>query len=92
MKASEFQRMTVETESGRFLGHVFDLRSEGEPEYGAPHDRRAVTKIVYGRMGLLARLGLDEADATTLPWTAVKAIRDGKLIVDDSVGERGRGL
>ena len=76
--------MTVETESGRFLGHVFDLRCGGEAEYGAPHDERAVTKIVYGRMGLLARLGLDEADATTLPWTAVKAIRDDKIIVEDS--------
>jgi sporulation protein YlmC with PRC-barrel domain len=84
MRASEFQQMTVETESGRFLGHVFDLRSEGEPEYGAPKDVRAVTKIVYGRMGLLARLGLDEVDATTLSWKAVKAIRNGKIIVEDS--------
>jgi sporulation protein YlmC with PRC-barrel domain len=88
MRVSEFQRMTVETESGRFLGHVFDLRSEGEAEYGAPHDERSVTKIVYGRMGLLARLGLDEVDATTLPWNAVKAIRGDKIIVEDSAAER----
>ncbi|HWW74764.1 MAG TPA: hypothetical protein VNZ44_05165 [Pyrinomonadaceae bacterium] len=88
MRASEFQSMTVETESGRFLGHVFDLRSEGEPEYGVPRDVRSVTKIVYGKMGLLARLGLDEADATTLPWAAVKAIRDGKIIVEDSAAHR----
>ncbi len=90
MKASEFQSMTVETESGRFLGHVFDLRSKGEPEYGAPRDERVVAEVVYGKMGLLARLGLDEVDATTLPWKAVKAIRDGKLIVDDSADTRNR--
>jgi hypothetical protein len=32
-------------------------------------------------MGLLARLGLDEADATTLSWESVKEVRDGKIIV-----------
>ena len=91
MRAHEFQYMEVVTESGRFLGHVFDLRGRGEPEYGEPHDERAVDEIVYGRLGLFERLGLTQAEPQMLPWKAVKAIRDGKLIVDDSVGEEKRG-
>ena len=86
MRAHEFQYMKVETEGGRFLGHVFDLRSKGEPEYGEPHDERVVNEIVYGRLGLFERLGLTQAEPQTFSWKAVKAIRDGKLIVDNSVG------
>ena len=87
MKLSELQYAEVVREDGTFLGHVFDLRSRGEPEHGITHDARVVGEIVYGRMGLLARLGLDEADATTLPWDAVKEIRDGVIIVSNDVGE-----
>jgi sporulation protein YlmC with PRC-barrel domain len=87
MRASDFQNMRVETEGGRFLGHVFDLRCAGEPEYGAPHDVRVVTELVCGKTGLFERLGLTQAEPTTVSWKAVKAIRDGKIIVDDSVGE-----
>jgi sporulation protein YlmC with PRC-barrel domain len=90
MRASDFQYMRVETEGGRFLGHVFDLRSRGEPEYGAPHDERVVTGLIYGRMGLFERLGLTQAEPKTVSWKAVKAIRDNKLIVDESVGEENR--
>jgi sporulation protein YlmC with PRC-barrel domain len=85
MKLSEFQYMEVLREDGTFLGHVFDLRSSGEPEHGLTHDSRLVSELVYGRMGLLARLGLDEADATTLPWSAVKEIRDGVIVVGNDV-------
>jgi hypothetical protein len=87
MRAHEFQYMRVETEGGRFLGHVFDLRSRGEPEYGAPRDERVVTEIIYGRTGLFERLGLTQAEPKTISWKAVKAIRGDKIIVDDSVGE-----
>ena len=86
MRAHEFQYMEVVTESGRFLGHVFDLRGRGEPEYGEPHEERVVNEIVYGRLGLFERLGLTQAEPQTFSWKAVKAIRDGKLIVDNSVG------
>lgn len=85
MKLSDFQYAEVVREDGTFLGHVFDLRSESEPEHGLTHDSRAVGAIVYGRMGLLARLGLDEADATTLPWSAVKEMRDGVIVVGNDV-------
>lgn len=87
MKLSELQYAEVWREDGTFLGHVFDLRSRGEPEHGITHDSRAVEELVYGRMGLFARLGLDEADATTLPWSAVREIRGGVIIVGDDVGD-----
>jgi sporulation protein YlmC with PRC-barrel domain len=90
MRLHEFQYMEVLTEGGRFLGHVFDLRSKGEPEYGAPHEARVVDEVVYGRLGLFERLGLTQAEPKTLPWKAVKAIRDNRLIVDDAVAARGR--
>ena len=85
MKLSELQYAEVVREDGTFLGHVFDLRSRGEPEHGLTSGARAVDELVYGRMGLLARLGLDEADATTLPWSAVKEIRDGVIVVGNDV-------
>ncbi len=88
MRAHEFQYMEVVTESGRFLGHVVDLRSKGEPEYGAAHDARAVNEIVYGRLGLFERLGITQAEPKMIPWKAVKAIRGNKLIVDDSVSRQ----
>ena len=82
-RVSEFQLMRVETEGGRLLGHVFDLRSRGEPEHGLTHDKRVVNELVYGKLGLLARLGLTQARATTVAWESVKEIRDGKIIVDE---------
>lgn len=88
MRAHEFQYMEVLTESGRFLGHVFDLRSRGEPEHGESREERVVNEIVYGRLGLFERLGLTQAEPKTFSWKAVKAIRDNQLIVDDSVGRK----
>ena len=83
-RVSEFQMMRVETEGGRLLGHVFDLRSRGEPEHGLTHDKRVVSELVYGKLGLLARLGLTQARATTVAWESVKEIRNGKIIVDEA--------
>jgi sporulation protein YlmC with PRC-barrel domain len=83
MRASDFQYMRVETEGGRFLGHVFDLRSKGEPEPGARRGERVIHELVYGRMGLFERLGITQAEPKMVSWKAVKAIRDGKIIVED---------
>lgn len=91
MRAHEFQYMEVVTESGRFLGHVFDLRSRGEPEYGGPHEARVINEIIYGRLGLFERLGLTRAEPKTLSWKAVKAVRDNRLVVADPADGRGSG-
>ncbi|HYY95351.1 MAG TPA: hypothetical protein VE713_12600 [Pyrinomonadaceae bacterium] len=84
---SEFQYARVETEDGEFLGHVFDLRSPAAPEHGDTRAARVVGELVYGKAGLLARLGLTRARATTVAWESVKEIRDGKIIVDNAVAE-----
>ncbi|PYS98040.1 MAG: hypothetical protein DMF65_10625 [Acidobacteria bacterium] len=89
-RVSEFQLMRVETEGGRLLGHVFDLRSRGEPEHGLTHERRVVNELVYGKLGLLARLGLTQARATTVAWESVKEIRDGKIIVDEGKRQKAK--
>ena len=89
-KVSEFQYARVESEEGEFLGHVFDLRSRGPAEHGDPReerDARVVSELVYGKRGLLARLGLTHARTTTVAWESVKEIRDGKIIVQ--AGDRG---
>ena len=90
-RVSEFQLMRVETEGGRLLGHVFDLRSRGEPEHGEPQEKRVVNELVYGKLGLLARLGLIQARATTVAWESVKEIRDGKIIVVEGKGQEAKG-
>ena len=36
-----------------------------------------------GMLGLLARLGLAQARATTVAWESVKEIRDGKIIIEE---------
>lgn len=86
-KVSEFQLMRVEREDGKLLGRVFDLRSPGLPEHGDTREARVVGELVYGKTGLLARLGLRKARATTVAWESVKEVRGGKIVVDNAVEE-----
>jgi sporulation protein YlmC with PRC-barrel domain len=78
--ACELELMEVRTEDGRRLGRVFDL-SLHTGRRGAP----AVAAIVYGRRGLLERLGLRHARPSSLPWSRVRAIRDRVIVVDEAV-------
>jgi sporulation protein YlmC with PRC-barrel domain len=68
--------MHVETVDGKPLGQLLDLRCQWRSGQGAP----ALIELVCSRRGLLERLGLRDARATTVPWTAVQAI-EGELIV-----------
>ena len=70
----------VISENGERLGRVFDLRSEGEPEHGAPANDRVITELLYETQGILERLGLKKRVAKSIPWQAVKRI-EGKTIV-----------
>ena len=73
--------MRVETADGRFLGHVFDLRCHWAPgQTRAPH----IEEIIYGRSGLLERVGMVERRPSSVPWSAVKEIRDHTIVVDES--------
>jgi hypothetical protein len=70
------QTLHVEAEDdGRALGHVFDLRCDWQPG-AATH----VDELIYGRTGLLERVGLREQPPDSLPWSAVRGLR-GKAIV-----------
>lgn len=73
----------IETESGRKLGHVFDIRSDGEPEHGIVVKERSLDHIVYGTRGFWESVGLKKTKPDLLPWSAVKSIENGKMIVED---------
>ena len=72
--------MEVRTASGERLGRLFDLRLRTDAG-----ETPAVTAIVYGRRGLLERLGLRHAKPTSIPWARVRAIEDRAIVVDDDV-------
>jgi hypothetical protein len=74
--ACRLQSFRVRTASGKMLGHVHDLRCENRGKGGV------ITHLVYGRRGLLERVGFRER-LDTLPWSAVREIRHDELIVAD---------
>ena len=71
----------VETESGDRLGRLYDLRCEGEPEFGIPNEDRTVTELIYGTTGLWEVLGLKKLDRKSVSWKAVKSIEPGRIVV-----------
>jgi sporulation protein YlmC with PRC-barrel domain len=74
--ACELESMTVHTSDGKRLGRVFDLRCktrDGEPP--------EVDAIVYGRRGLLERLGLRKALPTLVHWDKVRSIENRVIVV-----------
>jgi len=71
----------VVAEDGTKLGHVFDLRSKGEPEHGFPNKDREITEILYGTRSFLETLGLKETELEKAAWSSVKKIEDGKIII-----------
>ena len=82
-KITDYILVEVETESGKKLGRVFDIRSEGEPEHGLTVKDRPFDFVLYGRRGLLETLGIKQTETDLLPWSAVRRIENGKMIVED---------
>ena len=81
MTLSDVELLEIVTEDGRRLGRVFDVRIHGRPTTRERADTANVDAIVFGRLGLLERLGLRRATNRTLPWDCVVAVRDGQVIV-----------
>jgi sporulation protein YlmC with PRC-barrel domain len=78
ISACRLDAMRVETSDGRFLGHVFDLRCRWQAgSKAAP----VLDQIVYGRAGLLERVGLRRMKTHSVHWYLVEAIRDDAIIV-----------
>jgi hypothetical protein len=65
----------VRTEDGRRLGNLHELRCEWRG------DRAEVTQLVYGRPGLLERFGFRGQRHDVVPWSAVKQLRGGEIVV-----------
>ena len=84
MTLSDFELLEIFTEDGRRLGRVFDLRIHGRPTTRERSDTASIDAIVFGRLGLLERLGLRPATSRTLPWDCVVAIGEGRLVVRSS--------
>ena len=82
---TDLQHLKIYTQSGIYLGRVFDLRSSGLPEHGETHTERVIDRLVYGKLGLLERLGLKQSQADTVSWSSVSKIEAGKIIVGAEV-------
>jgi len=78
--------MRVETADGRFLGHLFDLEC---PWVAGADPALPVAHIVYGRAGLLERVGLRERRVDSLPWSAVIELRGKVIVVADQAVRKG---
>lgn len=73
-----WQARRIESEDGKRLGRVFDLRVRApDGDENSP----VVTQIVYGVRGLLERLGLRRASPTAVHWSRVLRVRDDIVIV-----------
>jgi hypothetical protein len=73
------QTMHLVDGAGHRLGRVFDLRCDWRP--GATE----IDEIIYGRTGLLERVGLRERRPASVRWSALRRI-DGRAIVVDQPG------
>lgn len=76
--ACAFERMHVETTDGRRLGHVFDLRCRWE----AGADGPVLEAVIYGRLGLLERVGLIRSTPAKAPWSAVREVRGHVIVIE----------
>lgn len=76
--ACALQLLRVRTLDGRFLGHVFDLRTHWRP---GQTERPVIECLVVGRRGWLERVGLGHGP-DTVPWSAVRRIEQATVWVD----------
>ena len=65
------------TTTGRYLGCLHDLRCAWDGT------AVSVTHLVYGKRGLLERLGFLGERHDTIPWTQVKEVRPDAIVVAD---------
>jgi hypothetical protein len=71
----------IETDDGRRLGRVYDIRSAGEPEHGFTHDERDISVLIYGSSGLLEMLGFKQRKLNGISFGAIQRFVNGKIIV-----------
>ena len=81
LRLSQLTGRRVVDGNGRARGRVVDLRSPGEPETQPREKPRHVEALLYGRRGLLERLGWKEPRARAIPWKDVLDIREHAIVV-----------
>ena len=81
----------VETESGKKLGRVFEIRSEGDPDHGISNRSRNLDYFLCGERGLLERLGFKERRMTCVPISEIREYAVGKIIVREGAEIRSAG-
>ena len=74
------QTMHLVDGAGRRLGRVFDLRCDWHPGGQAT---TCVDEIIYGRTGLLERVGLRERRPDSVPWSALRGVEGRALVVGE---------
>lgn len=81
-KITEILFAQVFSEDGEYLGRVFDLRCQGEPEHGSSAGKRVISELLYSRRSLLEVLGFRETVVHSVPWKSVKTFDHKKLIIE----------
>jgi sporulation protein YlmC with PRC-barrel domain len=87
LRLSALLHRQVETESGRRLGHIHDVRARRQG------DRLLITDLIVGKRALLEHFGVGlrsartgtklRTGADTIPWQAVTSLTSGRVIVKD---------
>ena len=78
--AVALQGLRVRTVQGRYVGRVFDVRTCWTPGSSEPLPVRA---LLVGRAGWMERVGLRPWRLHEVPWSAVRAGRDGVLVIEE---------
>ncbi len=76
-RACRIELMRVVTEAGEHLGRVFDLRCSWRPGSQQP----VIDEIVFGRIGLMERLGIPVRKPDSVSWSEVVEVRDHVIVV-----------
>ena len=82
IRLSELTGRRVVDGKGHAQGRVVDLRSPGEPETHPRGKPRHVEALLYGRRGLLERLGWVEPKSEEVPWQDVDVLDARTIRVD----------
>ena len=82
MRLSELTGRRVQDGKGNALGRVVEVRSPGRPESRPRDEPRKVGMLLYGRRGLLERLGWVEPHPQQVDWREVDVIDERTLRVD----------
>lgn len=73
----DLDALRLVAEGGRRLGRLFDLSCRWQPgEASSP-----VEELIYGRIGLLERVGMVDERPPSLPWSAVRRIGPDAIVV-----------